>query len=131
MIGPGCRSPHPGCACRQPFLAHRYETPGNDINHGHHLTPDAVAGLRNAGSQFTCPYAMSAFVALMEKRISFAIRTLDLAGRSKQRLLDDMRRTSLTHRASTDPDRRRLPRFQNPRRSRSIWTTFTLIRRST
>ena len=47
-----------------------------------------------ADSQFTSPYAMSAFVALTEKRISFDIRTLDLAAGANN--APDYARTSLT-----------------------------------
>src|SRR3954453_14043600 len=38
-----------------------------------------MAMLLYADSQFTSPYAMSAFVALAEKHLSFEVRTLDLA----------------------------------------------------
>jgi glutathione S-transferase len=38
-----------------------------------------MAMLLYADSQFTSPYAMSVFVALIEKQLSFEVRTLDLA----------------------------------------------------
>src|SRR3981189_2551274 len=38
-----------------------------------------MAMLLYADSQFTSPYAMSAFVALTEKQLPFEVRTLDLA----------------------------------------------------
>ncbi len=52
-----------------------------------------------ADSQFTSPYAMSAFVALTEKRIAFDIRTLDLAAGANN--APDYARTSLTQRVPT------------------------------
>jgi glutathione S-transferase len=52
-----------------------------------------------ADSQFTSPYAMSAFVALTEKQLPFEIRTLDLARAENH--VPDYAKTSLTHRVPT------------------------------
>jgi glutathione S-transferase len=52
-----------------------------------------------ADSQFTSPYAMSAFVALTEKQLPFEIRTLDLARAEND--APDYAKTSLTHRVPT------------------------------
>ena len=49
-----------------------------------------------ADSQFTSPYAMSAFVALTEKQLSFELRTLDLAAGANND--PEYARTSLTQR---------------------------------
>lgn len=58
-----------------------------------------MAMLLYADSQFTSPYAMSAFVALTEKQLSFEVRTLDLAiGANND---PEYARTSLTQRAPT------------------------------
>jgi glutathione S-transferase len=50
-------------------------------------------------SHFTSPYAMSAFAALTEKRLSFEIRTLDLAAGANTD--PEYARTSLTQRVPT------------------------------
>lgn len=50
-------------------------------------------------SQFTSPYAMSAFVALTEKRLSFEIRTLELTAGANQAA--DYARVSVTQRVPT------------------------------
>lgn len=50
-------------------------------------------------SQFVSPYAMSAFVALLEKRIPFELRTLDLSAGATRELA--YARTSLTQRVPT------------------------------
>ena len=52
-----------------------------------------------ADSQFTSPYAMSAFVALTEKQHSFEVRTLDLAVAANND--PEYARTSLTQRVPT------------------------------
>lgn len=52
-----------------------------------------------ADSQFTSPYAMSAFVALTEKRLTFEVRTLDLAAGANND--PGYARTSLTQRVPT------------------------------
>lgn len=52
-----------------------------------------------ADSQFTSPYAMSVFVALTEKRLSFEVKTLDLAVGANN--APDYARTSLTQRVPT------------------------------
>jgi glutathione S-transferase len=58
-----------------------------------------MAMLLYADSHFTSPYAMSAFVALTEKQLSFEIKTLDLAiGANNER---EYARTSLTQRVPT------------------------------
>jgi glutathione S-transferase len=58
-----------------------------------------MAMLLYADSQFTSPYAMSVFVALTEKRLSFEVKTLDLAiGANKD---PEYARTSLTQRVPT------------------------------
>src|SRR6202048_4787465 len=58
-----------------------------------------MAVLLYADSQFTSPYAMSAFVALTEKHLSFEVRTLDLAAGAHN--APDYARTSLTQRVPT------------------------------
>jgi glutathione S-transferase len=58
-----------------------------------------MALLLYADSQFTSPYAMSAFVALTEKRLSFAIKTLDLSVGANND--PEYARTSLTQRVPT------------------------------
>jgi glutathione S-transferase len=50
-------------------------------------------------SQFTSPYAMSVFVALTEKQLSFEVRTLDLAVGANND--PEYARTSLTQRVPT------------------------------
>jgi glutathione S-transferase len=50
-------------------------------------------------SQFTSPYAMSAFVALTEKQLSFEVRTLELAAGANNG--PEYARTSLTQRVPT------------------------------
>jgi glutathione S-transferase len=58
-----------------------------------------MAMLLYADSKFTSPYAMSVFVALTEKKLSFEIRTLDLdAGANND---PDYAKTSLTQRVPT------------------------------
>ena len=58
-----------------------------------------MAMLLYTDSQFTSPYAMSAFVALTEKRLSFEVRTLDLeVGENND---PEYARTSLTQRVPT------------------------------
>ncbi|WP_253710917.1 glutathione transferase [Bradyrhizobium sp. WD16] len=53
----------------------------------------------HADSQLTSPYAMSAFVALTEKKLSFELRTLDLSvGENKA---PEYAKTSLTQRVPT------------------------------
>ena len=52
-----------------------------------------------ADSQFTSPYAMSVFVALTEKRLSFEVRALDLAVGANND--PEYARTSLTQRVPT------------------------------
>jgi glutathione S-transferase len=52
-----------------------------------------------ADSQFTSPYAMSVFVVLTEKRLSFEVKTLDLAVGANND--PDYARTSLTQRVPT------------------------------
>jgi len=52
-----------------------------------------------ADSQFTSPYAMSAFVALTEKQLPFEIRTLDLARAENN--APGYAKTSLTQRVPT------------------------------
>jgi glutathione S-transferase len=52
-----------------------------------------------ADSEFTSPYAMSAFVALTEKQLPFEIRTLDLARAENN--APDYAKTSLTQRVPT------------------------------
>jgi glutathione S-transferase len=58
-----------------------------------------MAMLLYADSQFTSPYAMSVFVALTEKRLSFEIKTLDLAVGANNG--PEYARTSLTQRVPT------------------------------
>jgi glutathione S-transferase len=58
-----------------------------------------MAMLLYADSQFTSPYAMSVFVALTEKRLSFEVKTLDLAVGANND--PDYARTSLTQRVPT------------------------------
>ena len=58
-----------------------------------------MAILLYADSQFTSPYAMSAFVALTEKQLSFEVRTLDLAVAANND--PEYARTSLTQRVPT------------------------------
>ena len=58
-----------------------------------------MAMLLYADSQFTSPYAMSAFVALTEKQLPFEIRTLDLA--RGENSAPDYARTSVTQRVPT------------------------------
>jgi glutathione S-transferase len=58
-----------------------------------------MAMLLYADSQFTSPYAMSAFVALTEKQLSFEVRTLDLAVAANND--PEYARTSLTQRVPT------------------------------
>jgi len=58
-----------------------------------------MAMLLYADSQFTSPYAMSAFVALTEKQLSFEVRTLDLAVGANND--PEYARTSLTQRVPT------------------------------
>jgi glutathione S-transferase len=58
-----------------------------------------MAMLLYADSQFTSPYAMSVFVALTEKQISFDVKTLDLAVGANND--PDYARTSLTQRVPT------------------------------
>jgi glutathione S-transferase len=58
-----------------------------------------MAMLLYADSRFTSPYAMSAFVALTEKQLSFEIRTLDLAVGANND--PEYARTSLTQRVPT------------------------------
>lgn len=58
-----------------------------------------MAMLLYADQEFTSPYAMSVFVALMEKRLAFEIRTLDLA--REENNAPDYARTSLTQRVPT------------------------------
>src|ERR1700738_1269768 len=58
-----------------------------------------MAVLLYADSQFTSPYAMSAFVALTEKHLSFEVRTLDLAAGAHN--APEYTRTSLTQRVPT------------------------------
>jgi glutathione S-transferase len=58
-----------------------------------------MAMLLYADSQFTSPYAMSVFVALTEKQISFDVKTIDLAVGANND--PDYARTSLTQRVPT------------------------------
>jgi glutathione S-transferase len=58
-----------------------------------------MAMLLYADSQFTSPYAMSAFVALTEKQLPFEVRTLDLAVGANND--PEYARTSLTQRVPT------------------------------
>jgi glutathione S-transferase len=58
-----------------------------------------MAMLLYTDSQFTSPYAMSVFVALIEKQLSFEIRTLDLAAGANCE--PEYARTSLTQRVPT------------------------------
>src|SRR6202048_624307 len=58
-----------------------------------------MAMLLYADSRFTSPYAMSAFVALTEKQLSFQVRTLDLAVGANND--PEYARTSLTQRVPT------------------------------
>jgi glutathione S-transferase len=58
-----------------------------------------MAMLLYADSKFTAPYAMSAFVALTEKQLSFEVRTLDLAVAANND--PEYARTSLTQRVPT------------------------------
>ena len=58
-----------------------------------------MAMLLYTDSQFTSPYAMSVFVALTEKRLSFEVKTLDLAAGANND--PEYARTSLTQRVPT------------------------------
>jgi glutathione S-transferase len=58
-----------------------------------------MATLLYADSQFTSPYAMSAFVALTEKLLPFEVRILDLANGANN--ATEYARTSLTQRVPT------------------------------
>jgi len=58
-----------------------------------------MAMLLYTDSEFTSPYAMSVFVALMEKQLAFEIRTLDLA--REENNAPDYARTSVTQRVPT------------------------------
>jgi len=58
-----------------------------------------MAKLLYADSQFTSPYAMSTFVALTEKQLTFEIRTLDLARGENN--APGFARTSVTQRVPT------------------------------
>jgi glutathione S-transferase len=60
---------------------------------------NTMAMLLYADSQFTSPYAMSAFVALTEKQLPFEIRMLDLARGENN--APDFARTSVTQRVPT------------------------------
>jgi glutathione S-transferase len=60
---------------------------------------NTMAMLLYTDSQFTSPYAMSVFVALTEKRLSFEVKTLDLAVGANND--PDYARTSLTQRVPT------------------------------
>jgi glutathione S-transferase len=58
-----------------------------------------MAMLLYTDQEFTSPYAMSVFVALMEKQLAFEIRTLDLA--REENNAPDYARTSVTQRVPT------------------------------
>lgn len=58
-----------------------------------------MARLLYADAQFTSPYAMSVFVALTEKQLSFDVKTLDLAVGANND--PEYARTSLTQRVPT------------------------------